>query len=266
MDPSQIDQILANLCVNARDAIKDTGKITIETKAHVFDNMVVTDPPETISGNYVCLTVSDDGSGMIRDVLTHLFEPFFTTKGLGKGTGLGLATVYGIVKQNNGFIRVESEVGRGSSFHIYLPAYLHKADSEELVGVALQMAVGKETILIVEDEVAILRVGKRSLENLGYTVLAASTPSEAIRIAEEYQGTIHLLMTDVVMPELNGRDLARRLAVMHPNMKQLYMSGYTADVIGIHGVLEEGVHFMQKPFAIPVLAEKVRQALDVPVQ
>ncbi len=262
MDPSQIDQILANLCVNARDAITDVGKITIETGKATFDEAYCTDHVGFVPGEYVLLAVSDDGSGMAPETLANLFEPFFTTKDVNKGTGLGLATVYGIAKQNNGFINVYSEPEKGTSFRIYLPR--HETEKKQIHKKDLMTpdARGKETILLVEDEPAILRMTAIMLERLGYSVLEASTPGEAIRLAREYSGEIHLLMTDVVMPEMNGRDLAGNLLSLYPNLKCLFMSGYTADVIAHHGVLDEGVNFIQKPFARQDLAFKVREVLD----
>ncbi|MCX6538498.1 MAG: PAS domain-containing protein [Acidobacteria bacterium] len=262
VDPSQIDQILANLCVNARDAIADVGKVTIETGSSTFDEDYCAVHAGFVPGTYVRLAVSDDGCGMDKDTLPHVFEPFFTTKAIGEGTGLGLATVYGIVKQNNGFINVYSEPGQGTTFTIYLPRHVGKAGQAPTEGAAGPALRGHETILLVEDESAILRLATRMLEHQGYTVLAESTPGEAIRVAREYTGQIHLLMTDVVMPEMNGRDLARNLLSSYPHLKRLFMSGYTANVIAHHGVLDEGVHFIQKPFSPKDLAAKVREALD----
>lgn len=261
IDPSQIDQLLANLCVNARDAIGGVGKVTIETASVSFDEAYVADHPGFFPGEYVLLAVSDNGCGMDKEVLGHLFEPFFTTKAIGEGTGLGLATVYGIIKQNQGFINVYSEPGHGSTFKLYLPRYSEKV-VQTLKEVPAQPAqYGHETVLLVEDEPTILRLGRRMIESLGYTVLTADTPGEAIRLAEEHAGEIHLLMTDVIMPEMNGRDLAKRLLSLYPNIKRLFMSGYTADVIAHHGVLDEGVHFLQKPFSKKDLALKLREAL-----
>jgi CheY-like chemotaxis protein len=197
---------------------------------------------------------------MSKETLAQVFEPFFTTKELGKGTGLGLATVYGIVKQNNGFINVHSEPGKGSTFTVYLPRHGAKLDSER-ASIALPAVRGHETILLVEDEPAILRATKRMLERLGYKVLAAVTPGEAMRLARE-NGDIHLLLSDVVMPEMNGRDLAKNLLALYPDLKRLFMSGFTADVIAHQGVLEGGVNFLQKPFTQTLLAERVRAALD----
>jgi len=260
-DPSQIDQILANLCVNARDAIADTGKVTIETGNKVFDEDYCARHAGYVPGDYVRLAVSDDGCGMDKETQLHLFEPFFTTKPVGQGTGLGLATVYGIVKQNNGFLNLYSEPGHGTTFRIYLPRHVDAAVAVE-EGQEKPATRGSETILVVEDEPAILSLTKTMLERLGYQVLAASTPVEAIRMAAEYSGQIHLLMTDVVMPEMNGRDLASKLSSTFPHLKKLYMSGYTANVIAHHGVLDEGVLFIQKPFSKNDLARWIRAALD----
>ncbi len=262
MDPSQIDQILANLCVNARDAISGIGKMTIETGNSTFDADYCAAHAGFVPGEYVRLAVSDTGCGMDRETLAHIFEPFFTTKGVGLGTGLGLATVYGVVKQNNGFINVYSEPGQGTIFTIYLPRYGGKAGPEQTEGAGKPALRGHETILLVEDEPAILKLATMMLEKQGYTVRAASTPGEAIRLAREHSGMIHLLMTDVVMPEMNGRDLAKNLLSLYPQLKRLFMSGYTADVIAHHGVLDEGVYFIQKPFAVKDLSAKVREALD----
>ena len=262
VDPSQIDQILANLCVNARDAITGVGKVTIETQSVTFDESYCTNNPEFTPGEYMMLAVNDDGCGMGKETLDKLFEPYFTTKELGKGTGLGLATVYGIVKQNEGFINVYSILGQGTSFRIYLPR--HTPSTEQMVkeNPAAQNMHGHETLLIVEDEPSILDMVKMILEGLGYQVLTASSPGDAIRIAKDHFGEIHLLITDVVMPEMNGRDLAKELVSHYPQIKLLFMSGYTGDVISLHGVLVERVNFIQKPFSRQTLAAKVRDALD----
>jgi two-component system, cell cycle sensor histidine kinase and response regulator CckA len=263
IDPSQIDQILANLVVNASDAIAGVGKITIETKNHTLDEVYCTVLPGAVPGDYLMLTLSDDGCGIDKDAQAHIFEPFFTTKGLGQGTGLGLATVYGIVKQNNGFIYVCSEPGHGSTFTIYLPRYVDQAEQAAGKGVMPQSAMpGSETILLVEDEPSILKLTKKMLEQQGYTILAASSPREAIRISKEYGSEIHILLTDVVMPEMNGRDLLKNLESIYPRIKCLFMSGYTSDIIASNGVLDEGVHFIQKPFAVQNLATKIREVLD----
>ena len=262
MDPSQIDQILANLCVNARDAIAGVGKITIETGKTTFDEDYCAYHPGFIPGDFVLLAVSDDGCGMDKETLNNLFEPFFTTKDVDKGTGLGLATVYGIVKQNNGFINVYSEPNRGTTFKIYLPR--HEIGEEQVRGkrIVRSAVQGSETILLVEDEPSILSMTTQMLERLGYIVLAAVTPLEAIGLAREHGGNVHLLMTDVIMPEMNGRDLASNLLSTYPNLKRLFMSGYTANVIAHHGVLDEGVNFIQKPFSTQDLSVKVREVLD----
>lgn len=261
MDPGQIDQILANLCVNARDAIAGVGKITIETATAVFDRAFCSRHLDFIPGDFVMIAVSDDGSGMDKATLDKLFEPFFTTKDVGRGTGLGLATVYGIVKQNGGFINVYSEKGRGTTFRIYLPRHAGRAEQfpkEEKV----PTVSGGTVVLLVEDEQAILEMTAMMLERLGYTVLAAKMPGEAIALAQMHTEKIHLLMTDVVMPEMNGRDLAKNILTLYPAIKLLFMSGYTADVIAHQGVLDEGVSFIQKPFTISDLAAKLRETLD----
>jgi len=262
MDPSQIDQILANLCVNSRDAITDVGKVTIETENVVIDEACCSDQPYFVPGEYVRLTVSDTGCGMDKEIREQIFEPFFSTKEIGKGTGLGLATVYGIVKQNNGFINVYSEPGQGTVCSIYLPRYMDGEEQAQAEGPAEHSTRGHETILLVEDEPAILKMTTKMLEKMGYVVLAVCTPGEAIRVARERKGEIHLLMTDVIMPEMNGRDLAKNLLSLYPNLSRLFMSGYTADVIAHHGVLDAGVHFIQKPFSLKDLAAKIRASLD----
>jgi CheY-like chemotaxis protein len=262
MDSSQIDQILANLCVNARDAIEDIGSITIETENCTISDTVSTSQANILPGKYVKLSVSDNGGGMDKETLAHVFEPFYTTKEFGKGTGLGLATVYGAVKQNNGYINIYSELGIGTTFTIYLPSCESK-DGDTFTEVENEVPQkGNETILLVEDEPAILNITTIILSKKGYNVLAAETPGKALQLAREHTGVIHLLMTDVVMPEMNGRDLAKNMLSIYPGMKRLFMSGYTADVIAHHGVLDEGVHFIQKPFNMKVLAEKLREVLD----
>jgi PAS domain S-box-containing protein len=261
IDPSQVDQIMANLCVNARDAIVGVGKITIETENASFDESYCKDHPGSIPGEYVLLTVSDDGSGMEKKTQENIFEPFFTTKDIGRGTGLGLSTVYGIVKQNNGFINVYSELDKGTTIKIYLPRYEGEAVSaRKVIGKKIPPGRG-ETILLVEDELAILKLGKRMLEGLGYTVIGASSPEKAIELAGNHAGKIDLLITDVVMPGMNGRDLATYFTAIYSDLKVMFMSGYTANVIAHHGVLDNDVCFMQKPFSQTVLANTVREAL-----
>jgi PAS domain S-box-containing protein len=262
VDPSQIDQMLANLCVNARDAITDVGRMTIETGNRTFDADYCAYHLGYLPGEYVRLSVSDNGSGMDKKTVTHIFEPFYTTKTKGKGTGLGLATVYGIVKQNNGFINVYSEPGQGTTFTIYLPRHIGENGEVQNEGANEPAPLGNETILLVEDEPTILSMTAMMLKGQGYTVLTAGSATEAIRLFREQTGTIHLLMTDVVMPDMNGRDLGKELLSLYPQIKCLFMSGYTANVIAHHGVLDEGVHFIQKPFSVSELAAKVRKALD----
>ncbi|HOY61683.1 MAG: Blue-light-activated protein [bacterium ADurb.Bin236] len=262
IDPVQIDQILANLCVNARDAISGTGKIMVETENIIVDEAYCESKPEAAPGEYVMLVVSDDGCGMDAETREKIFEPFFTTKETGKGTGLGLATVYGIVRQNEGFINIYSEPGKGTVCKVCLPKSKVDNERESTQPERRPVPTGEETILIVEDEPAILKLGKRILETLGYTVIPAETPTEAITKTENYEDAIHLLLTDVIMPEMNGRELAEKIASLKPGLIALFMSGYTANVIAHHGVLEEGVRFVQKPFTVESLARKVRQSLD----
>ena len=262
MDPAQIDQILANLCVNARDAISGVGKITIETATVTFDEAYCSDHAGFVPGDYVLLVVSDNGCGMDRDTLPKIFEPYFTTKGVARGTGLGLATVYGIVKQNQGFINVYSEPEKGTSIHIYLARHLGQAVApRDESPTEIPMGHG-ETVLVVEDEISVMKLTKNILEGLGYSVLVAATPGKAMELTEKQAGEIHLLITDVVMPEMNGRDLSKRLLSFYPDLKCLFMSGYTANVIAHQGVLDEGVHFIQKPFSRRDLAVRVREMLD----
>lgn len=262
VDPSQVDQILANLCVNARDAIAGDGKIVIETNSAQIDEAYYAFHPDFSPGEYVRLILSDDGCGMDSATLDNLFEPFFTTKELSKGTGLGLATVYGIVRQNDGFIDVSSELGKGSTFTIYLPRY-KGACPDARQDLPLEIAEGgRETVLLVEDEAAILDLTKTMLKNLGYDVLAANSPDVAIRLAETQTKGMDLLITDVVMPGMNGRDLAENLSRIRPGIRRLFMSGYTADVIAQHGVLDDGVHFIQKPFTLKELDDCIKRALN----
>jgi two-component system, cell cycle sensor histidine kinase and response regulator CckA len=261
IDPSQLDQILANLAVNARDAIAGVGRLTIGTDTVVFDEAYCAAHPGYVPGRFVQLSVSDDGSGMDKETVSHLFEPFFTTKKIGQGTGLGLATVYGIVKQNSGFINVYSEVGAGTTFKIYLPLYEGESAGAQVQTDRKEPPRGTETVLVVEDEAAILELIKIMLENLGYAALVARTPAEAVRLVHDHAPDIHLLISDVVMPQMNGRDLAELIAEMKPGLKVLFMSGYTADVIAHQGILEEGVNFVSKPFSVNDLAEKIREAL-----
>ena len=262
VDPTQVDQILANLCVNARDAIEGTGRLTIETANVTLDEAYCAGKLGFIPGDYVQLVVSDDGCGMDSKVLEHVFEPFFTTKASGKGTGLGLATVYGIVKQNSGFINVYSEPEQGTSIRIYLPPFKGGTLDQRVAAEAPLARGGDETILVVEDDHAILEMIRMMLEPFGYKVVTAGAPVRALELARELGTGIDLLVTDVIMPDMNGRQLASRLREEFPNLRTLFMSGYTADVIAHHGVLDEGVQFISKPFSIEDLARRVRVVLD----
>ncbi|WP_213184144.1 response regulator [Desulfosarcina cetonica] len=262
MDPSQIDQILANLCVNARDAIANVGNISIETGTVTVDTSYCRGHAEARPGDFVLLSVSDDGCGMDHETLGKIFEPFFTTKGLGKGTGLGLSTVYGIVKQNNGFINVYSEPGQGTAFRIYLPR--HEGEiSEKRPTDTTEIPRGRgETVLLVEDDVSFLKLARQMLSELNYHVLSANAPGEALQLAEDHAHEIALLVTDVVMPEMNGRELAERIQILCPKLRCLYMSGYTADAIALRGVLNQAFVLLQKPFSKSELAIKVKTALE----
>jgi two-component system, cell cycle sensor histidine kinase and response regulator CckA len=262
IDPTQLDQILANLCVNARDAIEGVGKVTIQTKNIELDADYCAAVTGLSAGEYVVLTVSDNGAGMERDVLDHLFEPFYTTKALGRGTGLGLATVYGIVRQNDGVIHAYSEPGIGTTFNVYLPRFSGQPVKWTDVGATEAWRAGGETVLLVEDEPAMLNLGKAMLERLGLAVLTAGGPADAVRLAEAHPGRIDLLITDVVMPGMNGRDLASRIGAVMPGLACVFMSGYTADIIAHRGVLDADVRFLQKPFSTRDLATKVREALE----
>ena len=262
VDPSQIDQALANLAVNARDAISGVGRVTIATANVVCDDAYCAAHPGLAPGSYVRLDVIDDGCGMDAVTQAHLFEPFFTTKEQGRGTGLGLATVYGSVKQNGGFVEVVSEPGRGTTIGILLPRHDSAAGQASAESGLPTVSGGAETVLLVEDEPAILQMGKTMLGRLGYRVLAANTPADAIQLAATHSGNIDLLVTDVVMPGMNGRDLAARIISRWPSIACLYMSGYTSDIIAHHGVVDDGMQFIQKPFSMNELAGKVREALD----
>ena len=265
IDPSQVDQILANLCVNARDAIAGVGKITLATENVQLDSEFCSRRADGLPGDYVLLTVTDDGCGMDAETQAQIFEPFFTTKGLGKGTGLGLATVYGIVKQNGGFIYVCSEPDKGTAFRIYLPRV-----AAEAVAAAARPATeaprgSGESVMVVEDEKSLRELCGLFLGDLGYKVLTAETPGEALQMAGKCAAPIHLLLTDVVMPGMDGKQLARRLNALKPSVRVLFMSGYTADVIARDGALERGTAFLAKPFTRIELASKVHEVLNAPV-
>ncbi len=262
MDPSQLDQILANLCVNARDAIANVGRLSIKTETVFKDEFSCKAHVDCVPGDYVMLSVSDNGCGMEKETADHIFEPFFTTKKLGHGTGLGLATVYGIVKQNKGFINLYSELGDGTTFNIYLPRHGTQPAIESAESAHKIPRSRGETILLVEDDPTLLEMGLMMLQRLGYTVLSAAAPSEAVRLVEDVDIKLDLFITDVVMPEMNGRELAERLMAIRPDMKHLFMSGYTADIIAHQGVLDEGVNFISKPFTLKELSIKIRRVLD----
>ncbi|MCR4341959.1 MAG: PAS domain S-box protein [Gemmatimonadaceae bacterium] len=263
VDQSQVDQLLTNLCVNARDAIDGIGTVRIATANCIIDAQFCAMHADAVPGEFVRLSVADDGRGMSGDVLAHLFEPFFTTKGVGAGTGLGLATVYGTVRQNNGFITVASAPGQGTTFDVYFPRHAGQIES---AGQAPEAAGpsprGDETILLVEDEPSLLRMTARALEARGYHVLCADGPGEAIRLAEAFAGEIDLLLTDVLMPEMNGRDLAETLVHAHTHLKYLFMSGFSENVSLGREPRSDGAHFIAKPFTIAALTAKVREVLD----
>ncbi len=263
-DAGQIEQVIMNLAVNARDAMQGGGTLTLETETVDIEASVQTAEQSIVApGRYVLLRVGDTGAGMDAETKRHLFEPFFTTKERGRGTGLGLATVYGIVKQSEGFIWVDSEPGKGSLFRIYLPAQERAArPAEAAERPESQPAPGTETILLVEDEDAVRAVTRESLRRRGYAVLVAPNAEAALEVSGGFDGRIALLLTDVVMPGMSGRALADRLASRRPETKVLYMSGYTGDAIVQHGVLEPGLHYLQKPFTPDILATRVRQVLD----
>jgi PAS domain S-box-containing protein len=260
-DQGQIEQVVMNLAVNARDAMPSGGRLTIGTADAVFDEMYARQHPGAKPGKYVMLSVADSGVGMNSQTLQHIFEPFFTTKEVGKGTGLGLATVYGIMKQSGGYIWVDSELGNGSCFQIFLPhveeAVTHVAEQTS----PSPNSQGSETILVAEDAEPLRKLARTFLEERGFQVLTASSGEEALKVAAEFSGEIHLLLTDVVMPGMNGRVLAEQLLPKRPGMKVLYMSGYTDSFIAGHGVLEEGTHLLHKPFTEEVLISRIREVL-----
>jgi PAS domain S-box-containing protein len=265
-DPGQIEQVIMNLAVNARDAMPQGGKLTIETANVTFDTNYARFHAPVKPGDYVMLAISDTGMGMDTETQTHIFEPFYTTKGL-KGTGLGLSTVYGIIKQSEGYIWVYSESGNGTTFKIYLPRLSEAGLPQitQLAAVQEQPGPGHETILLVEDEENLRRLTRQSLENQGYTVLDAADGPAAVRLSHAQKGPIHLLLTDVIMPGMNGRELANQISPNRPEMGVLYMSGYTENHIGHNGTLDEGITLLQKPFTLPALRAKVREVLDTPL-
>src|SRR5216117_166758 len=261
-DPNQLEQVIVNLAVNARDAMAQGGTLTIETANIGLDATFAQAHLGAVTGSYAMLSVTDTGVGMDATVRAHLFEPFFTTKEVGKGTGLGLATVYGIVKQSGGYISVYTEVGRGSSFKVYLPRVDRLPHAAAPPAPRPVAARGSETVLVVEDDPAVLSLSCRALESEGYTILCASDGADALRIVERHGGEIHLLLTDVVMPGMSGRELAEQMAARRAGIRILYMSGYPGDAAVHHGNLVRGSAFLQKPFSPDGLARKVREALD----
>jgi PAS domain S-box-containing protein len=264
-DPGQIDQVIMNLIVNSRDAMTNGGKITIRTENVILSEDQCQQLVSCVPGNYVMLKVSDNGSGMDEETMNRVFEPFFTTKTGGKGTGLGLSTVYGIVRQSGGQITVDSELGVGTNFNIYLPTVVATQDQES-GSAEVNPVAGSETILLVEDEEQVRIIAQEVLETMGYSVLSAANGEQALEIAKQYDGPIHLAITDVVMPQMGGRELIDRLVPLRPNIRVIYMSGYTDDAIMRHSLLDEKVQFIQKPFAAYALARKVRQVLDPPAR
>jgi CheY-like chemotaxis protein len=261
IDPGQIEQVIMNLAVNARDAMPHGGCLTIETGVVEFDGTYAGLHTESQPGDFVMLAISDTGTGMSPEIRERIFEPFFTTKGMGKGTGLGLAVVHGIVKQSGGNIEVYSETDKGTTFKIYLPI-VHDETGESEARVHHPLPRGAETILLVEDEVAVRMVTVLALQSLGYTVLEAQGGEAAIQMMTEHPGEVDLLLSDVVMPEMSGRTLAETLAAQHPELKVLFVSGYTDDAIVRHGVLQAEVAFLQKPFTMGALARKLREVLE----
>jgi len=265
-DPGQIEQVIMNLAVNARDAMPKGGRLTIETANVTIDGKSSRSHVPAEPGDYVMLSVSDTGLGMDAETQTHLFEPFFTTKGP-RGTGLGLSTVYGIIKQSGGYIWVSSEPNKGTTFRIYLPR-VSEAGEElalETPAAVTEVPPGHETILLVEDETTVRELTRQYLEALGYKVFEAPDPAVALEISNAHEGLIHLLLTDVIMPGINGRELAQRIVSARPEIRVLYMSGYSENVVGHNGTLEAGINLLQKPFALPTLKTKVRQVLDRPL-
>jgi CheY-like chemotaxis protein len=261
IDPIQFTQVVTNLATNARDAIENVGTITIETANVFIDDVKASEQGDITPGEYVVLSFNDSGVGMDKKIMAHIFEPFFTTKPKGQGTGLGLATVFGVVKQNNGYITVSSDVGHGTRFKIFFPRFIGESDQvdEDREEQALK---GTGTILLVEDEEELLYLSKMTLEAQGYNVLSALSPIEACTLCEKYPHPIDLLITDVVMPGMNGKELKEWMEKKCTTVKTLFISGYTSDIVAKRGVLDEGMHFLQKPFTLIALLKKVKEVLQ----
>jgi two-component system cell cycle sensor histidine kinase/response regulator CckA len=260
-DAGQIEQVILNLAVNSRDAMPLGGRLVIETRNADHATVCKAIQGEARPNDYVMLAVSDTGSGIPQEIRDHIFEPFFTTKGEGKGTGLGLATVYGIVNQSGGYIGVESTVGEGTRFMIFLPHVVEQAEGTRVTRATQRPKAASETVLLVEDEDAVRDLASAILTSHGYRVLEAQGGEEAIGVCRDFSGPIHALVTDVVMPQISGRQLAENIVTMRPGIRVLYMSGYTDDIISHHGVLEPGTAFLQKPFTPDVFVRKVRELL-----
>jgi len=261
-DTGQIEQVIMNLVINARDAMPEGGQITLETANLELDEAYAAKHEGVVPGPYVMLAISDTGVGMDAETKAHIFEPFFTTKGLGQGTGLGLSTVYGIVKQSGGHVWVYSEPGQGSSFKVYLPRVVEAEAPVRKEDRPVENVSGHETVLVVEDEPMLRELVEAMLSSCGYSILTVENPVQAEEFSKDYDGPIHLLLTDVVLPGISGREVARKVSAHRPDIKVLYTSGYTPDAIVHHGVLEAGLHFIQKPFTIETLASKVRAVLN----
>jgi CheY-like chemotaxis protein len=262
-DAGMMDQVMMNLAVNARDAMLNGGQLVIETAGVEFDESTATQTAQARPGSFVRLSVSDNGCGIPPEYLPKIFEPFFTTKGVGKGTGLGLATVFGIAQQHHGWVNVHSEVGHGTTFTVYLPRLSKLHDTKIIKKLLATAPTGHETILLVEDEPALRTMIGKTLNRLGYRVLQASTGFKALEVWKEHPANIHLLLTDLMMPDgMTGKELGERLFQENPKLKVVYMSGHGADILAEGFPLQEGVNFLQKPFQLQQLAQTIRQGLD----
>ncbi|HEV2499657.1 MAG TPA: ATP-binding protein, partial [Terriglobia bacterium] len=262
VDPTQIEQVIMNLAVNARDAMPGGGKLVIETSNEALAETVTAEGVRVKSGNYVLMEASDSGTGMDNNTKAHIFEPFFTTKEKGKGTGLGLSTVYGIVKQSSGYIWVSSELGQGTTFKVYLPAVEEDLSVPKPQGAHERKHIGSETVLVVEDEDSVRVVLGKMLRNMGYHVLDAEAPEEALEMAKKYKKTIHMMLTDIAMPRMNGQELARLVKDLHPETNVLFMTGYAGNKVGSTSVLDQNANFIHKPFTADILGQKIRRILE----